>query len=352
MVILNTYGNIETTVISKKLGLVLSNLPEDWIYGLSDYMTEEILVRDHNIEVWNRMGSCHANIGRYNLEALLKKAKWYDEGDTNEVKNKEIIASKLICIGVDEFDTSLLKLKNSTLDSPTCEMEYSKKFINFCRRVQKSESSKGILKNSIPFVVYSDERGNFKPRILNYLKATISIEDNIEQYKYKCVNSLINIGNIIDDFIETEEDFWKFDYILNSLCHDEEFNAYYVFKVMSLIEMLIINPKNSGKTQGELEEKLQNFMNATKICDSKRYTFISILRRLRNKIAHGDFIYVNELLELYRQEFMEGFSYDEFEYSIESWTYLSICCRLDEILNEILWKFIYDKSALKEIQMS
>ena len=75
------------------------------------------------------------------------------------------------------------------------------------------------------------------------------------------------------------------------------------------------------------------------------------MRKLRNKIAHGDFEAVKQLLEQYRQVFMQNFWFDEIEYSIENWTYGNICLRLDEVLYEILWLMLYDKSKLFEIQM-
>jgi hypothetical protein len=76
------------------------------------------------------------------------------------------------------------------------------------------------------------------------------------------------------------------------------------------------------------------------------------MRKLRNKIGHGDFRTVQQLLEQYRQSFMKNFWLDESEYSIESWTYGDICLRLDEALNEILWLMLSDKTQLMRIQRS
>lgn len=108
--------------------------------------------------------------------------------------------------------------------------------------------------------------------------------------------------------------------ILNALFSDVQYNAYHIFKIMSLIEMLIINPKGNGKMVG--------------------------------KIAHGDFEAVKQLLKQYRQVFMQDFWFDEIEYSIENWTYGDICLNLDKTLYEILWLMLYDKSRLIAIQMS
>ena len=72
----------------------------------------------------------------------------------------------------------------------------------------------------------------------------------------------------------------------------------------------------------------------------------------RNKIGHGDFEAVQQLLDQYRNAFMQNFWYDEFEYSIENWTYGNICINLDSALNEILWLMLSDRAQLASVQMS
>ncbi|WFR57147.1 hypothetical protein QA584_26650 [Anaerocolumna sp. AGMB13025] len=96
--------------------------------------------------------------------------------------------------------------------------------------------------------------------------------------------------------------------------------------------MLIINSKGKGKTAGEIEKKLPEFLSDS-IPQKERVLFSEIMRKLRNKIGHGDFEAVQQLLEQYRQSFMQDFWFDEFEYSIENWTYGNICIYLDEALN-------------------
>lgn len=88
------------------------------------------------------------------------------------------------------------------------------------------------------------------------------------------------------------EDFWLLDYIINAVFSDSEQNAYHIFKVMSLIEMLIINPKGKGKTLGEIEHKLPQFLSDC-IEASQRTLFSEIARKLRNKIGPGDFVSIS-----------------------------------------------------------
>lgn len=116
---------------------------------------------------------------------------------------------------------------------------------------------------------------------------------------------------------------------------------------MSLIEMLIINPNGNGKTQGELERKLPRFL-LNELNDKE--LFCTIVRKLRNKIAHGDFETFQKLLEEYRENFMQNFWYDEFEYSIESWTINSICLSLKSAFSEILFEFFSNKEEFLRFQ--
>lgn len=349
MIILNFYGNIEKTIISKKLGIGVSNPPSDWIKGLQDDMLEEILVREHNLKVWAKEEFMNIQPSNYDLTALVQKANWNNYlKDYNS--DLEVIAKNLIAIDVLDFENSYLKLKNNIMDSPTCEVSFPLKFIDFCNKIQRSSKGKGILNNTIPISTFSSDEFHEKPRILNFLYAMLDSKLDFEDYNNGCLSSLIKVGALIDDFLQNDEDFWVLDYIINSMYHDREYNAYHVFKVMSLIEMLIINPSVNGRTVGELERKLPLFIKDLQLGNNKKVIFAQIMRQLRNKIAHGDFRGIQQLLKRYRDEFMINYKYDEFEYSIENWTYLNICCRLDDILNEIVWELITNKDQLRLLQ--
>ncbi|MEK5358056.1 hypothetical protein [Paenibacillus sp. FSL L8-0709] len=349
MIILNFYGNIKPTIISKKLGVGISNPPSDWVNGLQDDMLEEMLVLEHNLKVWKKEGFMDTQLSNYDLAELIKKTEWnISLEDYNS--NLELIARNLVAIDVLDFENSYLQLKNDTMDSPTCEVSFPLKFINFCNKIQHSSKGKDVLKNRIPFSTFSSDEFNEKPRILNFFSAMLNSQLDFDNFNNECISSLVKVGALIDAFLQKEEDFWILDYIINSMYHDRDYNAYHVFKVMSLIEMLIINPSGNGRTVGELERKLPLFLKELRLEPTKKVTFAQIMRQLRNKIAHGDYRAIQKLLKRYRDEFMINYQYDEFEYSIENWTYLNICCRLDEVLNEIVWELITNKNQLKVLQ--
>lgn len=352
LVLLNMYGKIPPTTISQKLGVGICNPAFDWVAGLQDDFTEEILLHNYDIASFSKTGDdVRWATKRYNLEQIINHLGWQEKG----VTAMQIIAEHLIEIQVSDFDNSLLQLKNENLDSPTCEPQYTRKFLNFCCMVQSSNGAHKIIPEQIPFSTYNSDDFHARPLILNYLEAMLHPHPNhkisVESYTDGGIKSLKYLGSLIDDFLDSNEGFWLLDYIMNAIFSDTEQNAYHIFKVMSLIEMLIINPKGNGKTVGEIEHKLPLFL-SDRIEISQRTLFSEIMRKLRNKIGHGDFKAVQQLLEQYRQPFMENFWFDEYEYSIENWIYGDICAQLDEALNEILWLMLFDNAQLMQIQRS
>ena len=78
-----------------------------------------------------------------------------------------------------------------------------------------------------------------------------------------------------------------------------------------------------------------------------------LLRQLRNKIAHGDFMGFEEKMEEYAVNFMDGrFAFDYSEYSRKNWAISNICCLLDDILRRIIYMLFYDKDALSRVKGS
>jgi hypothetical protein len=352
MVLLNMYGKIEPTIISKKLGIGICNPGLDWVEGLQDDFHEEILVYNHKVASFKQSGlDVSWGAGRYDLQNIVEQLGWQEDVKSD----MQIIAEHLIEIQVSNFEDSMLQMKNEYMDSPTCEPKYTRKFLDFCRKVQSSKNARNVIPHQIPFSTYDSDDLQKEPVIINYLQVMLHPhtlhKDTVSVYTKRGIDSLKIVGNLIDDFLVIDKDFWLFDYIINALYSDTQQDAYHIFKTMSLIEMLIVNPKGNGKTVGEIEQKLPRFL-SDKISQKDRELFSQIMRKLRNKIGHGDFEAVQNLLEQYRQTFMKNFWFDEIEYSIENWTYGDICLRLDEALNEILWLMLFDKSKLVALQMS
>lgn len=352
MVLMNMYGKIKPTIISTKLGIGICNPTSDWIKGLQDEFMEEILIHNHKISSFKQTGmNVSWATGRYDLQNIVEQLGWQEDGKPF----MQIIAENLIEIQVSDFANSLLQMKNEKMDSPTCEPQYTRKFLNFCCKVQSSKSAQKVIPEQIPFSTYNSDDFQGKPLIINYLQAMLhphpAYKITVPDYTQGGITSLKKIGKLVDGFLVTDKDYWLFDYIINGLFSKDDYNAYHIFKTMSLIEMLVINPKGNGKTAGEIERKLPQFL-SDRIPRKGGELFSQIMRKLRNKIGHGDFEAVQQLLEQYRQSFMQNFWFDEIEYSVENWTYQNICLRLEEALNEILWLMLSDKKKISALQMS
>ena len=138
------YGKIPETIISKKLGIGICNPAPDWVEGLQDDFEEELLIHEHEISSFKKSGYDTAWASdRYNLEKIVFQLGWQEEGKTS----MQIIAEHLIEIQVLDFDNSLLQMKNDHLDSPTCEPQYPRKFLNLCCKIQSSQSAQTVIPN-------------------------------------------------------------------------------------------------------------------------------------------------------------------------------------------------------------
>ena len=218
MVLMNMYGKIPETIISKKLGIGICNPAPDWVEGLQDDFEEELLIHEHEISSFKKSGYDTAWASdRYNLEKIVFQLGWQEEGKTS----MQIIAEHLIEIQVLDFDNSLLQMKNDHLDSPTCEPQYPRKFLNLCCKIQSSQSAQTVIPNQIPFSTYNSDDFQQKPLILNFLGAMLHPHPNypisIPDYTAGGIKSLEYIGSLIDNFLVTDKDFWLFDYIVNAV---------------------------------------------------------------------------------------------------------------------------------------
>ena len=82
----------------------------------------------------------------------------------------QIISEYLIEIWVLKFEDSLLQIKNEYLDSSTCEPQYTRKFLDFCCKVQSSKSARNVMPQQIPFLTYNSNDLQKKSLIINYLQ--------------------------------------------------------------------------------------------------------------------------------------------------------------------------------------
>lgn len=348
MILISIYGKTEPTIISEKLGIGICNPQYDWVESFPKDFDEEYMVQMHhtkNCKLSDSDDFSEKIEKRYDYDKIVEKLNWNEDGKDSKI----IIAEHLVEIQVLDFEHSLLRKINPFLDSPTCEMQYARKFMTLYMRLCSVSNSWA----NIPMVTYDSDELFTTPLIINDLSAKVNTTNYDPKESFELgLLSLKQIGEKIDNFLSTDKDFWLLDYIINALSENRHiYSAYHVFKTMSLIEMLLINPSNNGKTQGEMERKLSQFL-SYRIDSSKKILYAEYMRKFRNKIAHGDFEAVSQLLHDYRNEFMKDFWYDEVEYSKDNWTFATISLELDGALNKILCYMIDDKTAWESLRIS
>ncbi len=345
MILINIYGKLEPVIISQKLGLGLCNPARDWVKSFpDDEFEEEYILHVHQVKKNKKCGFNVAEFeNRHDYDKLVEALGWKEKNKDSKL----ILAEHLVEINVINFEDSLLTKKNTTLDSPTCEMQYPYRFMKFCSRLGANTSS-GLF---IPCVTYDSDDFFTKYQIIKNIESQSKCKDfKLDTRFLKSIENLKFIGQKLDVFLVDDKDFWLFDYIVNALSDEQEYeNAYRIFKTMSLIEMLIINPLNNGRTFGDMESKLPKFL-PDYIDSGKKTLYANYLRKIRNKIAHGDFESFSSLLERYRNEFMKNFQYDEFEHSIDNWTLGNITTYIDIALNNILYYMFTDKSGWENLR--
>jgi len=101
----NIFGQIDPILISKKLGITLSNLPQDWREELIESMGKEIYYREYDIRKYNDFPT----IAAYNTKKIVEHKNFLGILNRRSKNHLIEIANNLICISVEDFENSMLK---------------------------------------------------------------------------------------------------------------------------------------------------------------------------------------------------------------------------------------------------
>lgn len=346
MVILNTLGKIEKTFISKKLGLYISNLPDggednwnNWQEGMKE--TLSVAYKIKKIEASQYIGKFGNDSKNIFQDRVLEDAKrLLDTSDEPEEviieKYIDYLSKNMMCIEFDYSNSSIPDEEDSfsCFGGGTCEEDPAEKILNFmsfcCERIGS--------RANIPFCIYSTSP-RFDHDYIHLFSVTTEYNKQIEQ--------LMKIGNLLDAFLVEEKDFYQLDYLCNALfdIYAEKSNTYHYMKVYSLCSLFL-----EREWEGELDYKLPCLMDLSKPL-SERKDMAELMRKIRNKIAHGDFKRLNPLVEDYAKKYMDGkFWFDYTEYTRPSWILLHISCRLEEIVRTLIYLMLTDRERIEKIR--
>lgn len=134
---------------------------------------------------------------------------------------------------------------------------------------------------------------------------------------------------------------------MNSINEDNHYNAHHYFKLYSLCQLLL-----EKKNETELDCKLPQFLDQDYTLE-ERYKIAKLLRQMRNKVAHGDFIAFEQKIEEFACQVLDGkYYFDYSEYSRKNWVLLNSCCLLEDALKNIMIMLFTDKEKIVAIKNS
>lgn len=335
MVVLNFYGKIEPICVSQKLGLYLANLPNEAGNEWRDELAKaiELAVKADKIYQEN-LGTNHS-CGIIDLYQNLFPDEQVPTMFTKDQYTK--IANQMICIyqNYDYTDMPLGGWETNCFDGRLCEEEYSEKIIEFINFVDYLDSDDYAIPRPVPQWTYS------------------SNHDEIDHYRIfgggekatKYVSALRKWGTIFDDFLSTRNDYLLFDYLVNAIHNNSKHDENHLVKAYSLCQLFLEKHK-----ENELDSKLPQFFELhNSETDGKRQA--ELFRQMRNKIAHGDFLAFETVVEAYASEFMDGqYEFDYSEYSRKNWTVLHVCCELDNVIRKLLCLLLFNRTELDRIK--
>jgi len=100
------------------------------------------------------------------------------------------------------------------------------------------------------------------------------------------INKLIEFGKLYDSIIDNGNEYLKVDFIIETLISVEK-SQYSLLNYISLIEMLIVNSKNSSRS--EFKRKLKEFISDESMDDSEKEYVSGLFYDIRSRMIHGDF---------------------------------------------------------------
>lgn len=155
MVVLNFYGKIEPICISKKLGLYISNLPNEEYNEWRDELARELELSVKADNIYQEKLGANYNCGIINLFQKLFPEDLIPEAFTKEHFDK--ISAQMICIYQD-YDYSDMPLggwDTNCFDGRFCEEDYSEKIIDFINFIASLDETQYLIPKPVPQWTFS-----------------------------------------------------------------------------------------------------------------------------------------------------------------------------------------------------
>lgn len=333
MVVLSIYGKIDPICISHKLKLYISNLPEEEHNQWNSYLFNQF---KKFLEI-DRINCAFVGLQRDQSIIDLHQKKCPNSSlpdtATDDERLHEIV-DNMICLyfDYDYDDMPLGGWESNPFDGRLCEKDYAELIADFLHFISTIED--GV----VPLWSYSSNYDREEP----YYRLFFTNPET-----QLCIDTLKRWGQRIDVFLKNKNDYLQLDYVVRAIHEDNEYNTYHLFKLYSLCQLFLEN-----KNESELDSKLPQFLDST-YSEAKRKKIATVLRQMRNKIAHGDFVGFEKKIEKYAKLVMDGqYAFDYSEYSRKNWVLLNACCLLESAVKRIIYMLLTEKETIKGIKQT
>lgn len=331
MVILNMFGKIEPICISQKMKLYISNLPNSTENNWNSYIVKEF---KHALKIQDLACKMAGVENKQNLKLMCEQR--VDAANPETFDNEDALIQKIvdnmICIYLDySYDDMLMGgWDENPFDGRLCEEDYAEIIMDFFDFISYDTDIQ------MPMWIYSSNYDREWP----YYRMFLS-KGNLDEQ----IDILKAWGQKMDSFLINRNDYLQIDYVARALNDAERYDTYHFFKLFSLCQMFLENKKES-----ELDYKLPQFLDQ-RFTEEKRSKIAVVLRQMRNKIAHGDFVVFEQKAEEYAQLAMdENYNFDYTEYSRKNWVLLNSCCMLSNAVRKMIRMLFDDRALIEEIK--
>lgn len=373
MIIIDLLKDIgtEPICISKKIGLYLKNSNKDELY-----INVKDLVEDNYINNLNKNINFRSELINYLNDQYYKNEIKKDISKFNSRQLISLITKKMLVLEIEISENTIIvdddifeqydeenivkALRNNPLINPIDEYDIEYKIL-FLFNFLRSNLNK---RNDIDIIYYDGYSTNdlyngynlfenlstkcYKKREEHEYFGYQYYENCNEEYKEKLL-SFIKFGNNIDKYIDSADDYFKLDFIIETLIYGENY-MYSLLNYIQLIEMLLVNPKNS--TREQFKQKLKFFINMDELEDKTQVEdFSARLYDIRSRLIHGNYNSLKKELIEFNNKFNYKREYDYGEFKEENWILIDISFKAKRILRNIIEKMLKDKNRLYRFKM-
>lgn len=333
MVTLNVFGKIEPICISNRLKLYIANLPNDEDNNWNQEVFEELqsAVEMHALHCKQRNLNSKINVAELHRKRCPNSVLTQTSSENNLLQE---IVDNMLCVYLDYSydDMPLGDWETNPFDGRCCEKDYAELLMDFFHFLSF------LTDTPVPLWTYSSNFDRAEP-YYRFFFSPVELESAIETLKL--------IGQKIDNFLQTRNDYLQLDYLVRAIHDIGEYNTYHFFKLYSLCQLMLEN-----KHESELDRKLPIFL-SKEYSETERNELALIMRQMRNKIAHGDFVAFEKKAEEYAKQVLDDrYDFDYSEYSRKNWVLLNACCQLTDAVKEMLKLLFNNRAKLDQIKKS